>query len=175
MGSRAAYIHRACGRYVYETLRCTHYIGISIGIHVSRCGGAERAGTTIYDASIREELEWVVYNYCIGILYVYTAEPTKVFGFYLDQPPPPSSFGREGLPPHPLPAYRPSREKWISSSKTPAAAAYLRPNGLLRLIQRRTTRHIYIPIYTRTGISRAERSHKPTVYCSLFIYIYMYA
>jgi len=33
--------------------------------------------------------------------------------------------------------------------------------------------YTYIPIYTRTGISRAEQSHKPTVYCSLFIYIYV--
>lgn len=85
----------------------------------------------------------------------------------------PSSFEpREGLPPHLLPAsYWPPREKWISSSKTPAAEAYLLQNGLLRLIQRRTTRYIYI--YTRTGISRVERSHKPTLYIYYTVYIYI--
>lgn len=122
MGSRTAYIHRACSENFAIYLHM-----IQIGqVQASQCGGVVRAGTTIYDGSLRGELGWVVYIIIvyavyIGILlytYIYD-EPTKVFDSYLDKPTPSSSFGPGRTTPlSPLVGiYRLSREKWISSSK----------------------------------------------------------
>jgi len=54
---------KAAGQRIYTM----HAVGISMKlcdihiVYVSRCGGAERAGTTIYDVSLRGELGWVLY------------------------------------------------------------------------------------------------------------------
>lgn len=118
----------------------------------------------------------------VRVIYSYTTNLQKFSAFYIQISPVivPGPVTTSSLT-HMIYIPRPPREKWISSSRTPAAA-YLRPNGLLRLIQQRrtsTTEHIHIiyiciNVYANGHFSGPrEVTNRLALYIAVHITIYI--